>query len=198
MHIKAFEYFSLSKLGGKQKKDAPGEKDEKAAKIAEMEKKINKQTKDRKKTTDKSNGPAAKVDITGIIDVPPVRPHGPAGELEVDPDDAQNNAGITLDEVESNDNIKLGEEIKIAEVKVQKDAPSKAAPVTTPAVPAEEKKEATLNDSDSLNSLFSTDEEEENPLASLINSLPDVTAQELMDDLAEIHRIIKEWKLSRK
>ena len=58
----------------------------------------------------------------------------------------------------------------------------------------EEKKEAKPDDADSLNNLFSSEEEEENPLAGLINSLPDVTARELMDDLAEIQRIIKEWK----
>ena len=50
------------------------------------------------------------------------------------------------------------------------------------------------NSTNDLNSLFSMNEEEENPLAALINSLPDVTVRELMDDLDEIHRIIKEWK----
>ena len=45
---------------------------------------------------------------------------------------------------------------------------------------------------DSLNNLFSQDEEEENLLANLINSLPEVTAQELLDDLQEINEIIRE------
>jgi hypothetical protein len=47
---------------------------------------------------------------------------------------------------------------------------------------------------DSLNNLFSDQEEEENPLANLIKSLPDVTAGELIDDLKEIKGIIKEWQ----
>jgi hypothetical protein len=45
---------------------------------------------------------------------------------------------------------------------------------------------------DSLSNLFNQDEEEENPLAALINSLPDVSAQELLDDLQEIKDIIRD------
>ncbi|MCX7912272.1 MAG: hypothetical protein N2506_04850 [Dehalococcoidales bacterium] len=45
----------------------------------------------------------------------------------------------------------------------------------------------------SFSELFSTDEDDENPLASLINSLPDVTTEEIMEDIEEVKRIIEEW-----
>jgi hypothetical protein len=50
---------------------------------------------------------------------------------------------------------------------------------------------------DDLKNLFSDDEEEEHPLANLINFLPDVSVQELVDDIEEIKSIIKEWQQSR-
>ena len=208
MHIKAFKNFSLGGLGGKNKKDSPAEKDAQTAKIAEMEAKVNGKTKDLKKATEKLKGLRTEAGIQ-IPDVDiPIRPHGPAAELTLEEEDLQNNAGITLDEID--DSVKPGEEVKTAEVSAEKAAAVKAAPAATatatiiPAAVAavaekkEEKKEEKPDDADSLNNLFSSDEEEENPLASLINSLPDVTARELIDDLAEIQRIIKEWIPSKK
>jgi hypothetical protein len=199
MHLKAFDNFSLGKIGGKNKKDSPADKDTKTAKIAEMEAKVNNKTKNLKKATEKLNELKTDAGIAiPIVDIP-VRPHGPAAELTLEPEDLQNTAGITLDEVEINDSVKLGEEVKVTEVSAEKvAAATKVAPSAVAAAPAEEKKEAKQEDGDSLKNLFSQDEEEENPLASLINSLPDVTAQELMDDLAEIQRIIKEWRPNSK
>jgi hypothetical protein len=49
-------------------------------------------------------------------------------------------------------------------------------------------------DAESLKALFDSHEEEENPLAKLINSLPDITVDELMDDLKEIKDIIRDWQ----
>lgn len=212
MHIKVFDNFSLGKLGGKSKKDTPVSKETQAANIAEIGKKMNGKTKKLEKVAPELNGLAAAGDITKVLDTPPVRPHGPAKELSIEPEDPEN-AGITLDEIDSNDSIKLGEDIKVAEVTAEKVAPVKAAPAVAkvapaaaasaapaaaPAAPVEEKKGEKPDDADSLNNLFSNNEEEENPLANLINSLPDVTVRELMDDLAEIHRIIKEWRPSSK
>ena len=48
--------------------------------------------------------------------------------------------------------------------------------------------------SDSLSDLFSDDEEEENPLAGLITSLPDVTATELLEDMKEVQVLLREWQ----
>jgi hypothetical protein len=204
MHIKVFDNLSLGKIGGKGKKDGPAP-DAMAGKITKAEK---------KKTTGKAKIPnqisedvngLATGDIAKVMDTAPARPHGPVEELTIDDEDTEN-AGITLDEVDDTGSIKLGE-IKVAEVTVEKAATIKAAPVAAPkappaavapAAPPEQKAEAKPDEADSLNSLFASSEEEENPLASLINSLPDVTAQELMEDLAEIHRIIKEWKPAHK
>ena len=49
-------------------------------------------------------------------------------------------------------------------------------------------------DADSLKALFTSEEKEVNPLVSLINSLPDITIDELMDDLKEIKGIIRDWQ----
>ncbi len=65
----------------------------------------------------------------------------------------------------------------------------------TPSDAPEKEDELKLDDSsDSLGDLFDDEEEEENPLANLIKSLPDVSAQEIIDDLNEIKGIIKEWQ----
>jgi len=59
---------------------------------------------------------------------------------------------------------------------------------------AKDEKDKKAQASDSLKDLFGNAEEEANPLANLINSLPEVTAEELMEDLNEIKGIIKEWQ----
>jgi hypothetical protein len=109
------------------------------------------------------------------------KPHGPLGELSVGPEDG-------LMDVDFNDDAAAGsltegseEEVKLVEV---------GAEVTAP---AEAKAEAKPEDaSDSFTSLFSNDEEEENPLANLINSLPDISVGELLSDLNEIKGIMEE------
>ena len=207
MHIKAFKNFSLGKSGGKTKKDNSARKDAQVAEIADMETKVNNKTKDLQEATEKLNGLRTEAGIEIPIDVIPVRPHGPAAELTLEDEDLSDSSGIKLDEIGSDDSIQIGEDIKIAEVTAAKAAVAKAAPVAAPAkgipvaaaaVPVEEKKEDKPEEADSLNNLFSQEEEEENPLASLINSLPDVTVRELLEDLEEINRIINEWKPSSK
>ena len=61
----------------------------------------------------------------------------------------------------------------------------------------EEEEDALSGDGDDLKNLFSQDEEEEHPLANLINFLPDVSVQELVDDIDEIKSIIREWQQQR-
>jgi hypothetical protein len=62
--------------------------------------------------------------------------------------------------------------------------------------PAGEKKPAAdpVDLGNSLSGLFNDDEEEENPPANLIKSLPDDTTREIVEDLNEIKRIIHEWQ----
>ena len=148
-----------------------------------------------KKTGTASGKPSG--DISKILNADPARPHGPAEILTLEGDDQ--NSDVTLDEIDENpDNIKL-HELKTSVIPADKASAIKTVPLSTApaAVPLAAEKigeKAVDNSTNDLNSLFSMNEEEENPLAALINSLPDVTARELMDDLDEIHRIIKEWK----
>jgi len=62
------------------------------------------------------------------------------------------------------------------------------------AAPAEAKEEEKMDLNASINSIFTNVEDEENPLANLVNSLPEVAATELIDDLKEISDIIKDWQ----
>ena len=54
----------------------------------------------------------------------------------------------------------------------------------------EEEKELDLNDA--LSDMFGQEEEEVNPLVGLVASLPDVTAQALLDELLEVKEIMRE------
>ena len=103
---------------------------------------------------------------------------------------------------ESDESEEGEEKVKLVEVSVVRVTPpikasqvKLAEAITVPAKSPEKEKEIKLDDNnDSLGNLFSNNDEEVNPLANLINALPDVTAQELIDDLKEIKRIIKEWQ----
>jgi hypothetical protein len=134
-----------------------------------------------------------------------VGPHGPIGELSLETDDPD-----TKKELDDEITQPPGTEpvIKVVEMSKKPEAnrgpttealsgTPKAAETKTPEKPPTlasatvAKPEAV---DDSLSNLFSSHEEEVNPLASLINSLPDVTVQELVDDLNEIRGIINEWQ----
>ncbi len=204
MRIKAFDSFSFGKMGNKNKKkdSSPGdEQANEADDIVEIETENNGKVKGPKFAI-KTKKPAEDEELTLPLDVPPIKPHGPAAELTLDVIENDDNAGITFDEGISDEPVILGgdakatatalKDVKTGTLKVKVEV--SALPVDGAPPPAEEKKEDNSDDSMSLNNLFSQEEEEDNPLASLINSLPDVSVQELMDDLAEIHRIIKEWR----
>lgn len=121
-------------------------------------------------------------------------PHGPIEELTIDPSeqaDTQEPVAAIEAEAPPEDS---GEEINVVEVTVDavpisQEASTEAAP---PPPPEEEKKDESMGSS--FNSLFQSEEEEENPLANLIKGLPDVSAEELVKDLNEIKDIIKEWQ----
>jgi hypothetical protein len=120
------------------------------------------------------------------------RPHGPLKELSLDADDLNDEATGEPDEAST-------EEAKVREVAARPMARAQApAPATVPApapaqAPAKAEKETDkAKESDSLNDLFHQEEEEENPLDSLIKALPEVTSQELLGDLHEIKEIIRE------
>jgi hypothetical protein len=144
-----------------------------------------------KKLSDKVSKPVESDDVTP-------KPHGPIGVLEV----VEENAPIGGDLIRESDTAEPleedSEQIKLVEVsaKAATSIKSEAAPPSKAeaTAPPKEEKKPPEEAADSLNKLFSQDEEEENPLANLIRSLPNVTAEELIEDLNEIKAIIKDWE----
>jgi chromosome segregation ATPase len=174
--------------GKSEKKNKPLKSSAASSQIADLEKQLNgwtdnlKQTEQRlKKFTDKANefnndtsGNKEKTKVAKL-DIEPVRPHGPIRELSLDSGDSFS------DEIQ-----REGEDIEVVKtVEAKPDAQNAAAA-------AKVEKPGAL--SDSFKDLFADDEVDENPLANLIKSLPDVSTNELEDDLKEIKDIIKDWQ----
>jgi hypothetical protein len=215
MRFKPFKDLTLGKSKEKPAADQGGDEFKAIAanRIADMEKQIHTKTKDLEAKVQEIQGLVPKSDEKGKNGDIHRGPHGPLGELTLDTDEKPDDGISIVDITDDDESEEEGEEIKLVEVKASKVAPSekkkKEKPVEAEAsseeTPAEadatsEKapdKEAEIKpdeNGDSLNNLFSDEEEEENPLANLIKSLPDVTAQEIIDDIAEIKGIIKEWQ----
>ena len=163
--------------------------------VSEMEEHMNERTKDLEAMTKRLKELSKDTDKNHSIG-----PHGPIGELSIE--DLRPN---TDSELGGDSSIILedeNEDVKIVEIGTITSAspaatPTKASPEPEPVFQPSAKSSINLeDDSDSLKNLFSDDEEEENPLEKLINSLPDVSAQELIDDLNEIKGIIKDWQQS--
>jgi hypothetical protein len=123
-------------------------------------------------------------------------PHGPLEELSVDPEE-------DLDDVDLEAEIADGavpedgaEGINLVEIKAEGAPPAGATsppPDADAAALSEDKKEPEPKAlDDSFDSLFADEEEEDNPLASLIDSLPEVSASEILSDIAEIREIMRE------
>lgn len=137
-----------------------------------------------------------------IATAEPVKPHAPLQELtlEADPAAQEGTPEVALDAIPPEEE---GEPVKLAEVLINPDAavpppPPVASPPPSPipAAPAAEgdKKKDPMDLSTSIGNIFSDLDEEDNPLANLIKALPDVAANELIDDLKEINDIIKDWQ----
>jgi hypothetical protein len=177
--------FKGLKLGKSRKKT---EKDE--AKVTEEE----------KATSGEGNPEPAAGKSQGQPDDKEARPgpHGPLEELSVEP-------GKDLDDIDSPENIadgnppeKSAEPVNLVEIKPDTDTPAGDESSGQESEAEEEKKEEKKEEGksedsdDSFNSLFADNEEEDNPLTSLIESLPDVTASEIISDIAEIREIMSE------
>jgi len=190
------------KLG--KPKDKPGKdkvnvaiKDIAAERIEKMEQRIYGRTKDLEEKAQQIHG------LTGNAEDIAARPHGPLGELTLEESDKLKDLTQVVKLTESDDTDEDEATVKLVEVSAINASPPvkaatgkiadvKASPAKPPATAKEAKPD---DDNDSLGNLFNQQEEEINPLANLISSLPDVTAQELIDDLKEIKRIIKEWQV---
>jgi len=184
MRFKGFDSLKSLKIGKSKEKpdgDTVEAGDAPATQVAGLEEQLNHRTKDLEATEQQLRELSNTANGSKEDEETPPQPHGPLGELTVEPDDKP----MGLDE-ETDVGTLLGEadeEVKIVEVGAGAAAPAEA-----------EKEPAKEEEIDSLNSLFSQDDDEENPLAALINSLPDVTVQELLADLQEIKEVIQEWK----
>jgi len=124
-------------------------------------------------------------------------PHRPLGELSIEPVDSL--SGVDTDEQEDIDvKHEIGPEDEnlaefVAEPQAETETEAEAQPQPKPLTSTKKVEKGSL-DADSLKALFASHEEEENPLKSLINSLPDISIDELMDDLKEIKDIIRDWQ----
>lgn len=151
--------------------------------ITKLEGQLKDRTDNLAQTEKKLKRLSDKVNNLGEADVAAEIPHGPIGELSVEPVDAL--AGVDTDEEEDSkaDLEKEPEDANIVEVEREAEPQSR-----------EEREVKSNLDADSLKALFTSEEKDENPLLSLINSMPDITIDELMDDLGEIKGIIRDWQ----
>jgi hypothetical protein len=198
MRFKSFKLNNSGEKSNKEKGKIP-EESVKLPDVSGMEEKINIKTKELKNAEKQIKGlsDAAKR-IEGEEDEIP-GPHGPLIELTVDPGDdlvdldteAELNNLMDVDE----DNENEEQDIKVVEVgkkdtteaavKTKKKGQNEKSDEIKPENPPK-------NSNDDFNNLFSEQEDEVNPLANLINSLPEVSAQELINELEEIKEIIRE------
>jgi hypothetical protein len=183
--------FSMFKKGKpKEKNEKIDTEEDTGVQLTDLEEELNNRTSklvEKQKQLESLSAKSKKdaVEVSGT-------PHGPAEELKVEPQDKADPLQTGLEASAAAPPDESGEEIKVVEVKAEAvvNAPEKPPEDTSTAT--EEKKDDSM--SQSLNQLFQSEEEEENPLANLIKGLPDVSADELIKDLNEIRDIIKEWQ----
>ena len=170
-----------------------------AGKIADIQQTIDDKTKNLEETAQQLQ--ELSDSVIEIDDDEKPKPHGPISELSVDPEDKMMDIDLELDNLGTIENeadggiqlVELGNEPTIQEETAEVvNAENKQAEETKDAEAEPEEQKA--EEDDSFSNLFSDEEEEGNPLDTLINSLPDVTAQELVDDLQEIKDIILDGK----
>ncbi len=190
MKFKGFK-FGKNKDKEKEKKSAD---DAASTQIAELEEHLKERTDDLAETEMKLKELSGKISEIEEVDASELRPHGPIGELSIEPEDSL--SGVDTDEEEEEDviEIKKKPEDAVPEPKEKPGDANSAGAQEEGTYSASTKRPDKQLDAESLKALFTSEEEEENPLAGLINSLPDVSVDELMDDLKEIKDIIKDWQ----
>ena len=178
--------FKGLKFGKKKDKEKEQEKppadDATSTQITELEEQLKERTDDLTQTEMKLKKLSGKISDLEDVEVSELQPHGPIGELSIEPEDSL--SGVDTDEEEDTDTSlkEEPEDIELAEAESESKSPTST------------KKPDKKLDAESLKALFTSEEEEENPLAGLIMSLPDVSVDELMDDLKEIKDIIRDWQ----
>ena len=181
MRIKGLKNLSIGKTKDKEEEDKTGANDTTATQITEMGENIDGRTEDLEVAAQELQELSDKEESEGT----PQGPHGPIGELSVEPEGDEADLGLSVEANVSDQLEENKEEVQLVDLGTETNA--------TPETETENEIKPDGGE-DSFDNLFSDEEKEENPLENLINSLPDVTAQELLDDLNEIHGIIKEWQ----
>jgi hypothetical protein len=198
-----FKSFKISKTDEKDEQVAVKEDTVMVTEVADMEEKINNKTKKLKDAEKQLKGLTDATRTPEENEDEVLGPHGPLIELTVEP----GNELVDLDtEAELNtlmDTDEKGEEqdINVVEVNnkdaikvVDKEADKTNDKIVDKTVDGvnETKQKLPKDSKDDFSSLFSEEEEEVNPLSNLISSLPEVSAQELLNQLEEIKGIIQE------
>jgi hypothetical protein len=176
MRFKSFKGFTLGKP--KEPGEDPAGKSSPAEEITIMEAKMNGRARDLEDMTERIQKLASEP-----LASEEVGPHGPLEELSLTPENHTEEETADIFAPEEAD--AEPSDIKIVEMKMDE----KPAEAPAPAADA-----GGLDLGGSLRGLFSEDEEEENPLANLIKSMPEYTTHEIVEDLNEIKRIIHEWE----
>jgi hypothetical protein len=178
--------FKGLKFGKKKDKEEEEEKppadDAVSTNISELEEQLKERTENLTQTEMKLKKLSGKINDIEEIETSEPHPHGPIGELSIEPEDSL--SGVDIDEEENAET----EYVKEPEDSKQDEAQTESEPSTSTKKPDKQL------DAESLKALFTHEDEEENPLAPLIGSLPDVSVDELMDDLKEIKDIIRDWQ----
>ena len=166
-----------------------------ANQLTEMNENISNRTKNLEETTQQLQDLSETLSDSVDEDDTP-KPHGPLVELTVEPEDKM--MDIDLDITSDEELFEAAtEEIKVVEVNAETSVPADLKETGDSQPEGESAPDTAGSDDDSFSNLFGSEEEEFNPLASLINSLPDVSTQELVDDLQEIKDIIMDNKKRR-
>ena len=198
MKFKNFQ-IQLGKNKENPESDADETSDVMVNQIANLEEQVNGKTKELEETEQQLK--ELSDTVQEAEEESPPQPHGPLGELTLEPED------IGAEEVDTSTLFEDDDQgAPVVEViKAETPAPANEASVTEVSATEESVTEESATEEaasqtppaaidNSLSSLFSDDEEEEAPLATLIQAMPDVTPQELLDDLNEIHNILKYWQ----
>ena len=192
-----FKSFKIGKTGENSVEETGQAETVTATEVADMEEKITNKTKKLKDAEKQLMGLAdsAKIPEEDEDEIP--GPHGPLIELTIEPGDelvdldteAELNTLMVTDEKDEEQDINVVE----AGNKDTAEATDKAEKNDKSEQGEEAKSDIAPQDSnDDFSNLFSDEEEEVNPLANLINALPEVSAQELVNELEEIKEIIRE------
>ena len=198
MRLKSFKGLSTGKVKEKEAESGIVIEGTTADQLVRMEKKLTGRKKDLEDATRQIQDLSTLTD--DYADDEPIGPHGPLQELTLEdiPDD-DDLLELPVD-FPQNVEAPVVTKLEVSAAPPQPDSEIKDI-IDVAAIDASENEDAEqpgkIDFSDPFSDLFEDDGEDENPLAALIRNLPDVSVEELVDDLTEIKNIIREWQHNR-